>query len=72
MPIKVRVHTHAKKETVLVEDEGHVTISVKEKPLDNAANRRVVELIARLYQVSISKVHIIRGHRATAKTLMVD
>lgn len=72
MHIKVRVNTNARKETVILVDESHLTISVKEKPLDNAANKRVMELIAYQFRVPLNKVHMVRGHHTASKILMVD
>lgn len=72
MHIKVRVNTNARKETVLLVDDTHLTISVKEKPLDNAANQRVIQLVALQYRVPANKVHIVRGHRTASKILTVE
>ncbi len=72
MYIRVRVQAGAKKENVGVLSENNFKISVREKPLQNLANRRIIELIASYFKTSIKSVHIISGHHSPSKILSVD
>lgn len=72
MHIKVRVHTGAKKEVVEEKSAAHLAIWVKEKPEQNRANRRVLELVAAHYRVPANRVHLVSGHHAPSKILLVD
>ncbi len=69
MYIKVRVKTGAKSESIRESSDGRLEISVREKPEANAANHRVVELVARHLKVPVKKVRIIKGHHHPSKIL---
>jgi uncharacterized protein YggU (UPF0235/DUF167 family) len=72
MYVKVRVQTAAKKEGMKAFPDNHFEISVREKPLQNLANRRIVELVASHFHVPVGKVRIISGHRSPSKILSVN
>jgi len=44
---------------------------VREKPQDNAANRRVCEILAAALEVPPGRVRIVRGHHARSKIVEV-
>jgi len=72
MYIRVSVTPGAKKESFTKVSEDSFTITVKEKAKQNAANRRVLELVARHFKVTPGKVHIVAGHRSPRKILDVS
>ena len=72
MYVKVRVYANAKKESVAMISENRLRISVKEKPLQNLANRRVAELVAYHYRVPVKKIRISSGHQSPSKIFSVD
>ncbi len=71
MYVKARVVAEAKKETLERLSKDHFKISVKEKPLQNLANRRVIELVARHFKVPVNQVRIVSGHKSPSKILSV-
>ncbi|MFA5937089.1 MAG: DUF167 domain-containing protein [Candidatus Paceibacterota bacterium] len=62
----------AKKELFKKINEDHFEISVKEKPVQNLANNRIIELLAVHYAVPKGKVRIVNGHHSPTKLLVVD
>jgi uncharacterized protein (TIGR00251 family) len=72
MLIQVRIKTGAKNESIIELDNKQLQIAVKESPENNAANRRVIELVARHYHVETRHVHITRGHTATSKHIEIS
>jgi uncharacterized protein YggU (UPF0235/DUF167 family) len=70
--VKVRVTAGARREDIELVSNHHYRVSVREKPLENLANRRVTELVARQYGVAINKVRIVKGHRSPSKILAVE
>lgn len=72
MYVKVLVNPGAKREIVIDRGEGRFDIAVREPALQNRANMRVREIIARCYQVPIGKVRIQSGHRSPGKIFLVD
>ena len=71
MLITVRVTTQAKRESVEVIDERRLAISVRESPERNEANARVIELLARHFDVAVSRVRLLRGHHKRSKVFEV-
>ncbi len=69
MHIKVRVKTEAKNESVRELAVGRYEISVREKPEDNLANRRVIVLLAERLGIPAKNIRIIKGHHHPSKIL---
>ena len=72
MHIRVRVKTGAKNESVQKISDARFEVSVREKPENNLANRRVIALIAEQLGVPAAKVRLIKGHHHPSKILSVD
>ena len=71
MYVKVSVKTGARQESFVAATPDHFEIAVREKPVQNMANRRVIELVARHFKVPASKIRIINGHHSPSKLLSV-
>lgn len=72
MYIRVKVSPGSKKEVFKQENEDHFIVSVKEKALNNAANKRVLEIFSTHFNLPIGKVRIVNGHRSPTKLLIID
>lgn len=72
MYIKVIVTTGSKKESLKEKKIGCFEVSVKEKAERNMANKKVIEIIANYFKVSVGKVKIINGHHHPHKLLVID
>jgi uncharacterized protein YggU (UPF0235/DUF167 family) len=71
MNVKVRVRANARRETLETRTKTSFIVSVREKAEGNAANHRVVELIAEHFGVPHKAVRVVRGHHAPSKTLSI-
>lgn len=71
MHVKVRVSASARREMLEVISKAQFKISVREKAEGNAANRRVVALVAAHFRVTPKKVRILSGHHSPSKLLSV-
>ena len=69
--VRVRVRAGARREKLEVLSRKELSIAVREKALENAANRRVIELVALHFRVPKSGVRILRGHRSMSKFLSI-
>ncbi len=69
MLIKVKVQTGARAESVqrLAPDSYRVT--VREKPVENRANERVIAVMARYFKVDPGSIRMVSGHTRGAKKL---
>ena len=72
MYIKAVVEANMKVEKIVEKTKDHFEISVKEKAKNNMANRRVIELIAKYFKVTLNKVRIINGHHHPHKLLIIE
>jgi len=71
MHVRVKVTAGASREHV-EEEDGVLSIFVKEPPQDNMANRRVMQIVAERFKVAPNAVKIVAGHHARNKTLEVN
>jgi len=72
MYIKVKVQAGSKKEEVKKKNKDTYLISVKEPAERNMANKRVCEIVASLFNVSIKNARIISGHQSPSKILSIN
>jgi len=72
MYVKVNVLPGAKKEKIERVKSDHFNISVREKAERNAANTRVLEVLAAFLGVSKSSVKIITGHHSRSKIISLE
>jgi uncharacterized protein YggU (UPF0235/DUF167 family) len=70
--IHAKVTAGASKENFKKIKEDHFIVSVKEKAENNLANKRVLELVAEYFKVSLNKVRIVNGHHHPSKLLIVE
>ena len=72
MLIKVKVKTKSKKEGVSKISEDTFLVSVKEKPEEGLANKRVVEVLREYLKVYNKKVRIVSGHHSPSKIISIE
>lgn len=72
MYVRVHVKPNSRKERIRKEDETTWYIDIKEPPEQNLANRRIQEILALQYGVSITQIHIVTGHRSSSKIYTVE
>ncbi len=70
MYIKVKIITKARKELVEKTSDDHYNVSLKEKPENNRANDRLLEIMKKEHPNSI--IRIISGHHSPSKILSVE
>jgi len=71
MYIKVKVIAGSKKELIQKKSENSFFIWVKEPAERNLANKKVCEIIAKEFNVSVKTVRIISGHHSPSKILSI-
>ncbi len=71
MHVSVRVTADAKREKVIEAARGRLMIAVKEPAERNAANRRVLELVAAHHHIPKNHVRLVSGHHSPSKVFDV-
>ena len=73
MRIAIRITPNASKDEISGrEEDGKLKIKIQSPPVDGAANRRLIEFLAKSVGVSKSKVRIIRGDKSRSKIIEID
>jgi len=72
--LQIRVKTNSKKQEILLcsETDSYLTISLRSKPVQNKANKELLNLIKKKLKVSADQVQIIAGLKKTDKILQVS
>lgn len=73
MRITVRVKPGSKKGPLIeASDDGSITVFLQQRAVDGAANEGLIELLAKHYGVSKSRVTIEAGFNSRIKRLEID
>ena len=72
MYIRVKVFPQSKKELFKKINEDHFEAFVKEKAINNMANKCVLEIVSHYFNLPINKIRIVNGHRTHTKLLVLD
>ncbi len=72
--LRIRVKTNSKKQEILrcSETDSYLTILLRSKPVQNKANKELLNLIKKKLKVSADQVQIIVGLKKTDKILQVS
>ena len=65
------VHVEFNKDFVNV-DGNQITIGIKAKPIDGAANKEIIKKLAKHFGVSSANVAIKSGHRSKEKIIEIS
>ncbi len=71
MRITVRVVPRAKKREIKRQSDGSYRVKVLSPPIDGRANKEVVEVIAKEFDVKRSQVFIIKGEKTRDKLIEI-
>ncbi len=72
MYVRVNVVADARKESVVRKDDTTFQITVKEPAERNLANKRIREILAEEFKVSVTQVSILTGHRSPSKMCSIE
>jgi len=70
MLIKVKVIPNSKKEEIIGEKDSF-EVKVKEKPLNNMANKATIALLSSFLKIPIKKIRIIKGSKKRNKIIEI-
>ena len=72
MLMKVRVTPNAKEARVTKTGEDSFEVRVDEKAVDGRANKRLREILAEHFNVSKSKIFLVKGAKSRDKIVEID
>lgn len=71
MLVKVKVFSGEKENKVIKKDENSFEIKTKEKPIQNRANKSIIDILASFLKISSSQIKIIKGFHKRNKILEI-
>ena len=72
MYIHIKALTNQKEERVFERKPGYFDVFVREKPEQNQANRKIVEIMAQHFSIRPEKVRIVSGHHKPSKIFNIN
>ena len=72
MYVKFKVLASSKKEEIKKKSSDTYIVSVREPAERNLANKRIIEIAASLFNISVKNVRIISGHQSPSKILSIN
>ena len=72
LSVEVKVTPRASRDEIVGMRDGALAVRVTAPPVDDAANRAVIKLIAKRAGVARSRVRIARGARGRRKRIEID
>lgn len=70
--LSVKVHPRSRKQEIIELGEDNYKIYVKASPSKGEANKEVCKLVAKFFDVPISRVKISRGHKSRTKLITIE
>jgi len=71
MEIKLKIHTSSSQEKI-EKHEDVWEIWIHEKPIDNLANKSIINLISKKLKIPKTKIQIIKGEKSKFKTIKIN
>ena len=71
MYIKIKVHTNQNKEKLEKVSEDRFECFMKEKAENNAANKKLRELLSEYFGISQGSIKIVKGHHMPNKIILI-
>lgn len=68
----VKVKTNSKKQQIIEEPDGSLTVYLKSSPIDGKANKELIELLAKKFGVPKSDITIQNGLSSRYKLVEID
>jgi uncharacterized protein (TIGR00251 family) len=70
--LRVRVQARARRNEVVTEPDGRLRVRVMAAPVDGAANRAVIALLAEALRVAPSRLELVRGAASRDKVFRIS
>ncbi len=68
--IKIKIVPNSSKNDIILE-EGFIKVKVTAQPIENKANKALVEFLSKSFKFSKSNIEIIKGDTSKEKTLLL-
>ena len=70
MIVKLKIVPNSSKNDIVLE-EGFIKVKVTAQPIENKANKSLVEFFSKTFKVPKTKIEIIKGDTSKEKTILI-
>ncbi len=70
--LKIYVVPGSSQEMIVGEFDQHIKIKIKGQAVDGQANESLINFLKQLFQISAQKIHLISGHTARRKKIIIE
>ena len=70
--LHVQVKPCSSKESVEQQEDGSWLVRLRAKPVDGAANKALIELLSRTFDIPKSRISIVRGESSRFKKVLIQ
>lgn len=70
--VDIKIVPNSSKNDLIIEESGIVKIKVTAQPIENKANKALVEYLSKLIKVPKTKITIVKGETSKDKTLFIE
>ncbi|MGE9516239.1 MAG: DUF167 domain-containing protein [Solitalea-like symbiont of Tyrophagus putrescentiae] len=70
--IHVKIHANAKKNAIVNVKDDLIRISIKSRPVNNEANKELLEFLSTILKLSKKNISITKGLTSKFKTVSID
>jgi uncharacterized protein YggU (UPF0235/DUF167 family) len=72
MYIHIKALTNQKEDRISERKPGYFEVLVREKPEQNQANRKIIQILAEYFKIKPEKVRMISGHHKPSKIFDIN
>ena len=69
--ISFKISPNASKNEIIKTDDG-IKIKITAQPIDNKANKALVEYLSKQFKIPKTSIEIVKGHTSKEKTLLIN
>ncbi len=69
--VRIKIIPNSSKNEIILE-EGFVKIKITAQPIENKANKALVDFLSRQFKIPKTSIHIIKGMTSKEKTILLS
>ena len=70
--ISLKIVPNSSKNELIIEESGIVKVKVTAQPIENKANKALIEFLSKLFKIPKSKFEIVKGETSKEKTIFIE
>ena len=72
MQLHLHVKPNSKTDSLFIDENNVLHARIHAQPTEGKANKYLIEYLSEVFNVSKSKIEIIKGHKTSNKTISID